>query len=132
MWLRYFKLHLDNDGRSIETLESIDKFIADMVEINISKFRKNNKSYFSSGSLDSSSIKKILQKFSIECNFFEYQLQVIKEDRNFLAHGEKSFTEVSQTKSVQVIESNKDKIISFIEKYIAQIEEYVNQKRYKI
>ena len=132
MWLRYFKLHLDDNGQNIETLQNIEKLLNDIVEINISQFRKNNSSYFSSGTLDSVSIKKILKKFSIECTFFEYQLKFIKEDRNFLAHGEKSFTEVSQNKTLPSLIEDKNKVIAFLDKYVEVIEAYINNEKYKI
>jgi len=131
MWLRYFNLHLDDKGQNKKSLENLDKFVNDIVEINLENFRKSNKSYFSSGTLDSNAIKKILKKFSIDCNFSEYQLQIIKNDRNFLAHGEKSFTEVSQTKSTSDIDNMKNKIIDYLDKYILLIEEYVNNEKYK-
>lgn len=132
MWLRYLKLHLDNDGQSIKTLENIDKFINDKVEIDIEQFRKINKSYFSSGTLDSVAIKKILKKFAIECNFFEYKLKDIKKDRNFLAHGEKSFSEVSRDKQVSTLVALKDTTISFLNEYVNVIEEYIREERYRV
>jgi len=132
MWLRYLKLHLDNDGQSVKTLENIDKFINNRVEIDIKEFREINGSYFSSGTLDSGAIKKILKKFAIECNFFEYKLKEIKKDRNFLAHGEKSFSEVSRDKQVSTLVTLKDTTSNFLNEYINVIEEYVREERYKI
>jgi hypothetical protein len=132
MWFRYFNLHSDDNGQSKKSLEELDKFIDNIVEINLERFRKFNKSYFSSGTLDSSAIKKILKKFSIECDFSEYQLQVVKNDRNFLAHGEKSFIEVSQEKSTSDIENMKNKIFDYLYRYILVIEEYVDDEKYKI
>ena len=131
MWFRYFDLHSDDSGRSRESLVELDKFINDIVEINLSQFRKYNKSYFSSGTLDSGAIKKILKKFSIECSFSEHQLQTVKKDRNFLAHGEKSFTEVSQQEALSDIKIKKDKIVVYLNRYVAVIEEYVENERYK-
>ena len=132
MWFRYFDLHSDDSGQTKKSLEELDKFLDNMVEINLSKFRKYNKSYFSSGTLDSGAIKKILKKFSIECSFSEYQLQTVKKDRNFLAHGEKSFTEVSQQEALSDIKNKKDKIVVYLEKYVAVIEAYVEDEKYKI
>ena len=132
IWFRYFNLHSDNNGQTKESLIEVDKFINNMVEINIEQFRKFNKSYFSSGTLDSDAIKKVLKKFSIKCDFSEYQLQVIKNNRNFLAHGEKSFSEVSQSEALSDIKSKKDKIILYLNQYIIVIEKYVDDEKYKI
>jgi len=132
MWFRYFDLHSDNDGQTKKSLEKLDKFINNIVEINLGIFRKANKSYFGSGTLDSDVIKGVLKKFSIECDFFEYQLKEIKEDRNFLAHGEKSFIEVSQQKDLSGIKNKKDKIVVYLERYVAVIEAYVEDEKYKV
>jgi len=132
MWFRYFNLHTDDNGQNKQSLEQIDKFINEIVNIEISQFRKINKSYFSSGTLDSQAIKDILKKFSINFNISEYKLREIKTNRNFLAHGEKSFTEVSQEKTLSDLVELKDKTIEYLEQYINAIEEYVDNQRYKI
>lgn len=106
IWMRYFKLHLDDDGHHKDRLESFDDFINNNVNIDMKNFRDINPNYFKGGSLDSASIKKILKKFTIAFNNQEYKLKEIKDDRNFLAHGEKSFTEVSQSKTVSNIKDS--------------------------
>jgi len=132
IWMRYFKLHLDDEGHHQVRLTDFDTFLNDSVEIDINKFRKSNPSYFSGGSLDSASIKKILKKFSISLNSSEYLLKEIKDNRNFLAHGEKSFTEVSQSKTVSSIKNTQDKVFIFLESYIFEIQKYIDENKYKI
>lgn len=132
MWLRYFKLHLDDDGQHVERLSSIDDFINQNINIDISKFREINPSYFKAGSLDSLAIINILKKFSIELDSSEYKLEEIKKERNFLAHGEKSFTEVGQGKTVPDVKSTALKVIHFLDCYVSEIETYINDQSYKI
>jgi hypothetical protein len=131
MWLRYFKLHLD-DGQHVERLSSIDDFINKNINIDISKFREINPRYFKGGSLDSRAIINILKKFSIELDSSEYKLKEIKTERNFLAHGEKSFTEVGQEKTVSDVKVTSSKVIDFLDRYVSKIETYINNEAYKI
>ena len=131
MWMRYFQLHLDDNGQNKERLESFDIFLNESVEIDIKKFRKNNANYFKGGGLDSKAIKEILKKFTISFNSYEYKLEEIKNNRNFLAHGEKSFREVSQTKIISSIKEDQEKVFLFLESYISEIEKYINDIKYK-
>ena len=132
MWMRYFKLHLDDGGQNKKRLEDFDTFLNNSVNIDIKNFRKINSNYFSGGSLDSASIKKILKKFSITFNNIEYKLKEIKDERNFLAHGEKSFREVSQDKTVSNIKENQEKVFVFLGKYIVEIEKYITEQNFKL
>ena len=131
IWMRYFKLHLDDGGQNRNRLIDFDIFMNDSVDIDIKKFRKINPNYFSGGSLDSKEIKKILKKFFIDLDSSEYKLKEIKDNRNFLAHGEKSFTEVSQSETVLDIEETQNKVFVFLEKYIEEIEKYICEAKYK-
>lgn len=132
MWLRYFKLHLDDRGQNLERLSSVNNFVNDYIDIDMAEFREINPSYFKGGSLDSRAIKKILKKFAIEFEFFEYKLQEIKNERNFLAHGEKSFIEIGQAKTVLDMNKSAAKVIRFLKRYVVEIEKYVTDESYKI
>lgn len=132
MWLRYFKLHLDDGGQHVDSLSSIDNFINQNINIDISQFREKNPSYFKGGSLDSREIIKILKKFSIELNSSEYKLKEIRKERNFLAHGEKSFTEIGQGKTLSDIQGTGIKVSKFLKQYVFEIENYINNENYKI
>jgi len=114
-----------------DSIKINNKFINDCIDIDINKFRKINPSYFSGGSLDSDAIIKILKKFTIVLSTGEHKLREIKNDRNFLAHGEKSFTEVSQSKTVSSIKENQGKVFIFLESYIFEIEKYIDEVKYK-
>jgi len=131
IWLRYFKLHLGDDGQHDNRLSSVNKFINESIDIDITTFREKNSSYFKGGSLDSGAIKEILKKFSIEFNHSEYKLKEIKKERNFLAHGEKSFTEIGQSKTVEEVKETMSKVIEFLSLYVAEIEKYLNEELYR-
>jgi len=130
MWLRYFKLHCDDNGNNQKTLSCINSFIDKKVDIDIGKFRENNPSYLKGGSLDSRAIKEILKKFSIEFSTFEYKLKEVKKERNHLAHGEKSFTEIGQNKSILDVKESKEKVVTFLALYVTEIDQYIDDKLY--
>lgn len=56
----------------------------------------------------------------------------IKQKRNWLAHGEKSFIEVGSTSSFGQLEEAKDYVISFMSAFIESVENYIKTQQYKI
>jgi len=132
IWLKYLTLNTNDDGKHEDRIIAINQFVSDSVELELREFRKKNKSYFGSGSLDSKRISAIFSKFSIQLTATEFKLQEIKIDRNFLAHGEKSFTEVGQGKSVSDIAINCRKVIEYLKKVIEQIKAYVVAESFKV
>jgi hypothetical protein len=132
IWLKHLTLNINDNGQHIDRIVAIDQFISSTVDIELGEFRKKNKSYFGAGSLDSKRISDIFDKFSIPLIFEEFKLQEIKRDRNFLAHGEKSFTEVGQGKTVSEIAINCRKVIEYLRKIIEQVKAYVVAESFKV
>ncbi|MBL4911176.1 MAG: hypothetical protein JKX78_14330 [Alteromonadaceae bacterium] len=132
IWLKYLTLNIDDGGKHKERITDINQFISSTVELELLEFRKKNKSYFGAGSLDSKRIENIFLKFSIQLTAKEFKLQEIKNDRNFLAHGEKSFTEVGQGKTVSEIVINCRKVIEYLKKLIEQIRNYIVTESFKV
>ncbi len=56
----------------------------------------------------------------------------IKKKRNWLAHGEKTFSEVGNNVSYPEIETAKNAVIIFLEEYINSVEAYINNQKYKV
>jgi len=129
--LKHLTLNLGDNGHHEKRITTINKFVNESVIIELNEFRKNNKSYFGAGSLDSLEIEAIFKKFSINLNFKEYKLKEIKDERNFLAHGEKSFNEIGKDKSVSELLANSQKVIDYLEQFIGKVTAYINDKSYK-
>lgn len=55
----------------------------------------------------------------------------IKQKRNWLAHGEKSFIEVGSTSSLQQLKEAKDYVITFLDEFISSVEFYMKYQQYK-
>ena len=55
----------------------------------------------------------------------------IKQKRNWLAHGEKSFIEVGSTSSFMQLQEAKDYVFVFLGEFIAAVETYITDQKYK-
>lgn len=131
IWLKHLLLNIDDSGQHESRITNVNKFVNDNVIIELDEFRQNNKSYFGAGSLDSKKIKGIFKKFSIDISVAEFKLQEIKTERNFLAHGEKSFTEIGQNKTVSELAVNTQKVINYLENFIQEVLSYLQEERFK-
>lgn len=58
-------------------------------------------------------------------------LETIKINRNLLAHGRKTFTECGQVPTVQDMISYKNDAISYLEGVLLNIEDYINNTKFK-
>lgn len=135
VWLLYQKLNEPSTAKGIMKLDKqLDKFksyIHDPVEIDFGIFKDNHKAYLNSGALDCKKINETFELFNISFTHSEGKLREIKEERNQLAHGEKSFKEIGQIKSVPEIISNSLNVIIYLEKFIIEITTYINAASYK-
>lgn len=58
-------------------------------------------------------------------------LKEIKQKRNWLAHGEKSFIEVGSTSSLGQLEEAKSNVFDFLSEFISAVESYISKQQYK-
>lgn len=58
-------------------------------------------------------------------------LKEIKQKRNWLAHGEKSFIEVGSTSSFGQLEEAKSNVFDFLSEFISAVESYIASQQYK-
>lgn len=85
-----------------------------------------------SGNLDSKEIISVLDKYGIIFEERQSVLKTIKDNRNKLAHGELTFEEAGRSLSVPQLEVMKDRTFAYMEKTVYSIEQYVNNREYKI
>ena len=83
-----------------------------------------------SGNLDSKKLKGVLNKYGIQFDINCPSLKYIKDNRNILAHGEKTFEEVGRDLSMQRIVELKNKTIPYMEEIIKSFECYLQKKNY--
>ena len=89
-----------------------------------------------SGNVDSRKIKDIadLYGFSYETDPLKTQngndLLRIKNNRNDLAHGFKSFEEVGRSTNTEELLEIKDRVINYLQGIVENIEEYILKQEY--
>ncbi len=83
------------------------------------------------GNLDSKEINKISTKYGIVFNEHCKEIRTIRDKRNKLAHGEKSFIECCNQDTLSYIKALKNKTIDFIQKFVDSVENYLDEKKYK-
>lgn len=151
-WLKY-KLNFDNDIKKTTLAQNVHKIIDDIFVADPINIIKDHIEY--GGSLETTKIKAITTeigirhiKFKCRKNDYYYKsLLEIKEKRNDLAHGKFSFATMSEHLTYRGIERNspggkrkidsfglthlKEFTISLLEKYITDIESYIDNEDYK-
>ncbi|MCW1360049.1 MAE_28990/MAE_18760 family HEPN-like nuclease [Campylobacter sp. CCS1377] len=147
----YFKAKIKNKERHFNAIvadnliEVIKQLNNGIVEINLKK-DFNNENPFNAGSLNYKNIKDdilamLISSDSIDSNinkfnkYFRINIQEIirknTEDRNKLAHGEKSFQDFGSNITVDDLKKRYISIIIFLHKYLKSIEYYIINKGYK-
>ena len=135
-WLNNLYKHDVNKKK--ETI--IDTFMNIAVQIfdNTISLASNEINY--GGSLDAQTIFETAKSMKIEIanvhrmydkNLHGSILVDVKKKRNWLAHGEKTFSEVGNNVSYIEIETAKNAVIIFLEEYINSVEAYINKQKYK-
>jgi len=76
-----------------------------------------------SGNADHKSIQSLFDKHGIRVSNSPIMpvLKGIKDDRNDLGHGSKTFEEVGREKTIQVLENEKNAVMTFLQELIATI-----------
>lgn len=109
----------------------IDEVSDKVFNLDLESFTKKNSSYFSSGNLDARSIRDgLAPRIGLDFDEREDNLLQIKTWRNQLAHGEKSFSELAQGKSLSDIVPYKISTNNYLVKYVVAIEDFVGQSRF--
>lgn len=90
-----------------------------------------------SGNLDYENIQKIVNTYGFfgkilgDKTQIENALNKIKRERNLLAHGNKTFTQSGEIILMSELIKLKDTTSSYLEQLLKNIEDYIDQERYK-
>jgi len=97
----------------------------------------NNNPYFS-GNLDSDKIKVIGRKYgffkdseNIEKNFISKALEIVKDNRNKLAHGEYSFAEIGKWRSLPEVEAVANNTLETLQNIIDIVNDFLVSEQYR-
>ncbi|SFC73421.1 hypothetical protein SAMN05421780_1097 [Flexibacter flexilis DSM 6793] len=135
-WLNQLYKHDDKKKKEaiIETIMNI----AIQIQNDTISLVSNEISY--GGSLDARTIQNTAQSMNIEIKYIHQMynasthgtaLSNIKQKRNWLAHGEKSFTDVGRQCSTTELTDAKDRVYEYLDAFITSVEKYINDKKYK-
>jgi hypothetical protein len=84
-----------------------------------------------SGNVDAKKIREIANYYGFRHPSANGEvLTTVKSNRNDLAHGVKSFSEVGRAVTVSEIVKLKDQVIQYLDAMLASIEDYITKKRY--
>ena len=85
-----------------------------------------------SGNIDAQKIRDIAKQFGYQGTRDGRDLITIKEKRNKLAHGEYTFSEIGKDYTVRELIDFKNNTKSYLDDILLNIEQYINNKGYKI
>lgn len=153
----YLKFNVKHKERHFNQIISDNNFINifDRIKrneiVNIDLFNnednnQNNENPFSSGSLDYKNINEcILKKFGINIDKNEFNryskktrgdilknIENMKNYRNQLAHGEKTFDEIGRNITIKDLKEYFLSWIILLRKYLKSIQSYIDKQEYKI
>lgn len=89
-----------------------------------------------SGNVDAKVIREIAEKYGFSCRTDcsktknGQNLLVVRENRNDLAHGIKSFEEVGRDKTIEEIIEIKKEIVEYLRQILENIQDYLEKKEY--
>lgn len=123
------------DEIKIEILfEHIEHIISNNINLNLKDFLEKNRGYFGKGNITDNLIhEELFPKIGliVSQKIVEPKIDDIKENRNKLAHGGASFSELGKTLSFLELEADKNRIFKFLEKYVNEIKNYITTNKYK-
>lgn len=85
-----------------------------------------------SGNLDADGIRSVCRKYGIDPIEDGRDLKTVKNNRNWLAHGNKSFSEVGKDSTPSELRSAKDRVFQFLDSYVANVTDYLSNARYSV
>ena len=136
-WLNNLYKH-DDKKKKATIIETFMNIANQIFNENISLV-SNEISY--GGSLDAQTIFDTAKSMKIEIgnvhrvydkNIHGETLKNIKNKRNWLAHGEKTFAEVGDNVDFSQLNESKIQVEIFLEEYIKSVEEYIRNEAYKL
>lgn len=123
---------LKSDAVSIENIVSNS---SNGLSLDISFTTYNKKKIFS-GNIDREEIKlkSRIYGFSTQCEYSQTKhgekLSTVKRNRNDLAHGNVSFSEIGQNVTYQELESTSNEVIAYLDAITSNIEIYITDASY--
>ncbi|HBC3969992.1 MAE_28990/MAE_18760 family HEPN-like nuclease [Vibrio alginolyticus] len=84
-----------------------------------------------SGNMNAEGIRNVCHKYGITVVPDGSELEDVKRYRNWLAHGNKSFSEIGQDTTASALEDAVDRIFNFLDIFVSNINTYLAEEKYK-
>lgn len=84
-----------------------------------------------SGNLDADGVRKVCHRYGITPVGDGRHMANVKQYRNWLAHGNKSFSEIGQDVTVPDLVDVKNNIFAFLDEYVNNVNTYLDDQKYK-
>lgn len=85
-----------------------------------------------SGNIDAQKVREIAKRLGYREPKDGSELLTIKEKRNQLAHGEKTFSEIGRDFSVKQLMEMKKALTSFIEEVLINVQDFIDHRKYRL
>lgn len=129
IWISHSTKNLSSNFKSeklTQTVQSIADSVLDEETITLDKDKLDF-----SGNLDARKIRSLAAKYGFnQTSMNAENLATIKNKRNYLAHGDYSFSEIGKDYSSGDLKDFKNETIAFLSDVIIQIETYIRDKKY--
>jgi hypothetical protein len=122
----------DFKDRNVDLVNYLDSVFDEIFDFEMNK--ENKKIIMSGGgNIDARFIREeIAAKLHMRFSRKEDCLVSIKNDRNSLAHGSKSYISCSRDKTLRDIKKDKTKVFTYLKNYVNAITKYVDNEGYKL
>ncbi len=110
--------------------ETIGPILDQIVNNEFLRFEEDAISF--SGNIDAQKIREIAKRIGYKAPKDGRELVTIKEKRNQLAHGEKTFCEIGRNFTVGELVRLKDAMTSYISEVLDNVQDYIDTKAYRI
>lgn len=85
-----------------------------------------------SGNLDADAVRGVCHRYKIRPVADGRALQDVKQKRNWLAHGNKSFSEIGKDATISDLNEIRERTYIFLNEFVENVSAYLVEKRYKI
>jgi len=131
IWLKSKTKNLKEGNFNIQTLQSnVESIINNVIDNEIILLTKDDIDI--SGNIDADKIRTLAKEIGFDKTSNGSNLTTIKNKRNGLAHGNHTFYDVGKDFTVNEIGLFKNETFLYLADVIANIEKFINEKKYQI
>lgn len=131
IWIKNKTKNLKEGNFNINTLQNnVENIITNVIDNEIVLLTKDDIDV--SGNIDADKIRTLAKEIGFEKTSNGSNLVTIKNKRNGLAHGNHTFYDVGKDFTVNDISSFKNETFLYLTDVIANIEKFINEKKYQI